>query len=232
MIDLHSLAAPYALDSLDERDRDAFEAHLQDCESCRAEAAGFTATAVRLAEAEWCAPPAAARARLLSVVATKPQERPIMAELDRHRRVRRALPRLALAAVFALGTVAAGGFAVERDHARDSRVAADSISSVLAAPDASTQARAFSKGGNVRLVASSTRDVAVIVANDLPPLGKDRIYQVWMIRDDTALSQGTFATEGTMIMRDLKAADHVAVTVEPRGGSKQPTAAAVISLAI
>ena len=35
--DLHDLAAPYALDALDDDDRRAFEAHLRECEQCRTE---------------------------------------------------------------------------------------------------------------------------------------------------------------------------------------------------
>ncbi|AXT86978.1 hypothetical protein C6I20_16100 [Aeromicrobium sp. A1-2] len=232
MTDLHAFAGAYALDSLNDRDRARFEGHLEACESCRAEMAGFFATTVRLAEVTAISPPDAMRARVLAATRSTSQIRPVVAELDRHRRLRRVLPRFVVAAVFALGAVSAGGFAIERGNARDSMVASESISSVLAAPDASTKARAFSGGGNVRLVSSSARDVAVIVANDLPALKKGSVYQVWMIQGPDARSQGTFATGGTMIMRDLKAADHVAVTVEPRGGSLEPTTAAVISLAI
>lgn len=232
MTDLHAFAGAYALDSLNARDRSRFEDHLEDCESCRAEMSGFFETTVRLAEVAAMSPPDAMRARVLAAARSTAQARPVVAELDRHRRLRRVLPRLVVAAVFALGAVSAGGFAIERGNARDTRVASESISSVLAAPDASTKARAFSGGGNVRLVSSAARDVAVIAANDLPALEKGGVYQVWLIQGATARSQGTFATNGTMIMRDLKHADHVAVTVEPRGGSTEPTTAAVISLAI
>ncbi|MEJ7634892.1 anti-sigma factor [Aeromicrobium sp.] len=232
MADMHSLSGAWALNALSERDRESFEEHLNQCEACRAEVAGFARTAARLAEAEARTPPAGARVRLLSAVSTTPQQRPVMIDRGRHQRLRRAIPRLALAAVFAIGMVAAGGFAIERDHARDNRAATDSITSVLAAPDASTKARAFSGGGNVRLVSSAARDVAVIVANDLPALTKGRVYQVWMIKGETAFSQGTFATDHSLIMRQLEKADHVAVTVEPRGGSATPTTLPVVDLAI
>lgn len=232
MKDLHALAAPYALGALDGADRASFEAHLDDCETCRTETAGFTLTAARLAQAVARRPPVAARARLLAAVSTTPQERPVIAELAHRRRLRGALPRMVVAATFLLGAVAVGGFAIERDHARDNQVATESIGSVLAAPDASTKAQALKRGGNVRLVSSATRDVAVMAANDLPRLTKDRVYQVWMVKGDVARSQGTFVTGGTMIMRELEAADHVAVTVEPRGGSASPTTLPVVSLAI
>lgn len=232
MKDLHALAAPYALDALDADDRDSFEEHLEHCEGCRLEMSGFLLTAARLGQAAARTPPAEARARLLATIGTTPQERPLVTELARRRGLRKALPRMLVAATFLLGAVGAGGYAVEHDQAHDSEVAKESITSVLAAPDSSTTAQALKAGGNVRLVSSATRDVAVIAANDLPRLSKDRVYQVWMLEGDTARSQGTFATDGSMIMRDLKSADHVAVTVEPRGGSESPTTIPVVSLAV
>ena len=232
MKDLHALAAPYALGALDQEDRESFEDHLERCETCRTETAGFELTTARLAQAVARRPPPAARARLLAAVSDTPQERPVVTELARRRGLRKALPRMVVAATFLLGAVAAGGYAFEHGEARDSRVATESMTSVLAAPDASTTAQALKRGGNVRLVSSATRDVAVIAANDLPRLTNDRVYQVWMLTGETARSQGTFATEGSMIMKGLGKTDHVAVTIEPRGGSKSPTTLPVVSLRI
>ena len=231
-IDLHSLAAPYALHSLDRLDTERFENHLDHCESCTDEVSGFIATAVLLAQGESRTPPSTLRRRVLDIAASTPQMRPVVSGLAPRRRLRRTLPRLAVAAAFLVGAVGIGGFAAERSHAQNNQAIATSMSSVLAAPDASTKARAFSGGGNIRLVASAARDVAVIAANDLPALAKGKVYQVWMIKDSAALSQGTFETGGTMIMRSLKKADHVAVTVEPRGGSSEPSSAPIITFGI
>ena len=50
-IDAHTLLAPYAMDALDDAEREAFETHLEVCEECREELAGFVETAARLGAA-------------------------------------------------------------------------------------------------------------------------------------------------------------------------------------
>ncbi|MFS4096266.1 RskA family anti-sigma factor, partial [Streptomyces sp. AF1A] len=47
--DLHSLAAPYALDALEPGERLRFEKHLQGCGRCAAEVRDLAEDAVRLA---------------------------------------------------------------------------------------------------------------------------------------------------------------------------------------
>lgn len=47
--DLHSLAAPYALDALEPGERRRFEKHLSDCDRCTAEVRALSEDAVRLA---------------------------------------------------------------------------------------------------------------------------------------------------------------------------------------
>jgi anti-sigma factor RsiW len=72
--DIHELAAAYALDALDGRERDAFEAHLRDCETCTKDVADFRSTAAMLAYADEGPEPATAlRDRLLEAAR---QERP------------------------------------------------------------------------------------------------------------------------------------------------------------
>ena len=73
--DLHTLAAPYALDALDPHERARFEGHLDQCAECRQELRGFHLTALRLAEAEADTPPPALRARLLAEVSATAQTR-------------------------------------------------------------------------------------------------------------------------------------------------------------
>jgi len=221
-IDLHSLAGPYALHALSPEERAQFEAHLEQCADCRAEIAGFQETAARLGAAESQKPPAGLRDRLLAAVATTPQERPIRS-LAQQSRLRRTLPRLAVAAAFLIGAVGVGGYLVERDNAQDEHNRNVAVTSVLSAPDAETIATSFPSGGNVRMVMSAAKDTAVIFANDLPRPGKGKVYQVWMIDDAGPHNQGTFTTDGEMVMEGVTKAQRVAVTVEPEGGSKKPT---------
>lgn len=230
--DLHSLMAPYALNALDAWERERFETHLEQCDECRAELAGFLTTAARLGEAAHQGPPAELRDRLLAAVATTPQERPVVTALAQRGRLRRTLPRLAMAAAFLVGTVGVGGYVAERNQADNYRADSQAITSVLAAADAQTSVKSFGSGGRVQLISSASKDSAVIVASDLPNLKDSKVYQVWLVKNDSPKSQGTFASSGAMVMKGLVGVDHVAITVEPKGGSKQPTTAPISTIAV
>jgi anti-sigma factor RsiW len=55
--DRHTLAGAYSLDALDDVERREFEEHLRTCDACRAEVAGFAATAAYLGIAAAVSPP-------------------------------------------------------------------------------------------------------------------------------------------------------------------------------
>ena len=230
--DLHSLLAPYVLDALDADERNRFEAHLEQCPDCRTELGGFQATATRLAEAESQEPPAALRQRLMSAIGSIPQERPVVTSINHRGGLRRRLPQLVAAAAMVLGVAGAGGYLVERDRGDEQRDHVAEITRVLGAADADTKSLNFPDGGTVRLVTSESRDAAVVVADELPALEDDKVYQVWLIRGAVAESQGTFTRSGDMIMKDLADVDQVAVTVEPDGGSKKPTTDPIVDVPI
>jgi anti-sigma factor RsiW len=230
--DLHSLLAPYTLDALDAAERERFEAHLAVCPTCQAELAGFQATAARLGEAVGQTPPTGLRERLLTSIASVPQERPVVTALAQRRGLRRTLPRLAVAAAFLVGAVGVGGYVVERDRAADEHDRNVAITRVLSSKDAQTVAKTFPSGGNVRMVMSPSKDTAVIFANQLPDPGHGKVYQVWLIDSSGPADQGTFKRSGDMIMKGITEADRVAVTVEPEGGSKLPTTAPVATIPI
>lgn len=230
--DVHSLVAPYALDALDDAERTRFEDHLATCDDCREELAGFAETAALLGAAASHAPPPALRARLLTEITHTPQERPVVTALAQRRGLRRQLPRLAVAAAVLVAAVGVGGYVVERDHAQDEHARNQAITSVLSAADAATVAKTFPGGGSVKLISSDSADAAVVLAKNLPAPGQGKVYQVWMIDADGPVSQGVFETHGEMVMTGVSKADSVAVTVEPRGGSKQPTTPPVATVPI
>jgi anti-sigma factor RsiW len=115
--DLHELTAAYALDALDADGRRAFEAHLRDCERCRADLAELAGTVGALAYApEGPAPPEALRDRIL--VAAR-EEGPSNVVAMRPRRTRlyagAALAAAAAAAVaIGLWTGLSGGGSSDR----------------------------------------------------------------------------------------------------------------------
>lgn len=230
--DLHSLMAPYALDALNELERARFEAHLVQCASCQSELSGFVATATRLGDAAEVAPPAALRERLMAEVATTRQDRPTVSTLPKPGLMRRTLPRLAMAAAFLVGAVGVGGYLNEHDNADRLRADKEAITAVVSASDAVTTDKSFDDGGRVVLVSSDEADAAYIKASDLPGLESGKVYQVWVVKDDAPVSEGVFERSGEMIMKDLEGADRIAITVEPKGGSKQPTSPPIATLAV
>lgn len=231
-IDLHSLMAPYALDALDHDERARFEAHLDQCVDCQHELSGFMATAIRLGDAVSHTPPPALRERLLAEISVTPQQRPVVSSLAERRGLRRTLPRLAMAAAFLVGTVGVGGYVVERNNADAAHSQNVAMSSVLSADDVTTASHDFKEGGSVKLFSSASADSAVIIAKDMPRPAAGKVYQVWMIDSSGPTSEGTFTTGGQMIMDGVADADRVAVTVEPAGGSDQPTTPPIATIAV
>ena len=223
-VDLHQLIAPYALDALEADDRSRFEAHLALCEQCRVELVGFMSTAARLGEAEAITPPAELRERLLAMAESTAQEHPVVTALSQRSRVRRVAPRIALAAAVAAAVLGIGGFVAEKQRADDLSAERSRMAAVLTAEDGAMTVDAASGGGNVRVVASKSHDAAVVLGESLPTLDDDKIYQVWHMEDGKPTSVGLLGHgPGMLYVKGVNAADAYAITVEPDGGSPQPT---------
>jgi anti-sigma factor RsiW len=76
MSDIHAAVGSYAVDALSPGERAEFEAHLDDCPSCRWEAAEFGETLAQLSSLVAAPPPAALRNSVLAAVAGVRQVRP------------------------------------------------------------------------------------------------------------------------------------------------------------
>jgi anti-sigma-K factor RskA len=70
-------------------------------------------------------------------------------------------------------------------------------------------------------------DRAVLVAEDMPPVPEEKTYQIWVIEDDVPKPSGLFEPKkewvAVVVENPLDGADAVAVSVEPEGGSLEPT---------
>jgi anti-sigma-K factor RskA len=222
--DLHHLAAPYALDAVEPDERNRFESHLAVCEQCQAELAGFLATAARLGEAEATAPPAGLRDRVVGLAGTTQQEHPVVTALAQRSRLRRIAPRIAMAAAIAVAVVGIGGFIVEHERAEDLSADRTRFTTLMTADDATTTEGAVAGGGTLRVTASPTRDAAVVVGSSLDPLDPGRTYQVWRMKDNKPTSAGMLGRgSGLLYVDGIDDTDAFAVSVEPAGGSDQPT---------
>jgi anti-sigma-K factor RskA len=82
------------------------------------------------------------------------------------------------------------------------------------------------QGARVELV-TLEGDRAVLMAENMPPVPEGKTYQIWVIRGDTPQPSGLFEPKGdsiaAVVEKPVEGADAVAVTVEPEGGSKEPT---------
>jgi anti-sigma-K factor RskA len=245
--DLHSLAAPYALDALEPEERRRFERHLRGCPRCAAEVRELSEDAVRLAWSTAAPPPAALRDRVLTAVRTIPQE-PSPAGAPRVRaahgptraRTPRFRPLLAplSTATAAAALVVAALFAVQATQTQDKldqeRAQAREIAHVLAAPDARATSDRDALGRGLGVVASASERRAVVTLSGLGTPSGGRVHQLWLMRPGAQpRSLGLFAADTPLMADGLNTnATSLAVTVEPGGGSAQPTTVPVVQLAL
>lgn len=103
---------------------------------------------------------------------------------------------------------------------------ASQVEQLLAAPDVETISYEDA-GVQGRLVVSAARGEAVFVVSGLDPAPHEHTYELWVIGDDGAIPAGLFDVEdGTvtqLVEGDFARAAAVGVTVEPAGGSPEPT---------
>jgi anti-sigma-K factor RskA len=243
---LHLLTGPYVLHALDPEERAAFEAHLVDCADCRAEVRELAATVARMGAADAVVPPPSLRASVLAEVARTPQEpadgtvpTPAPVDLSELRERRRTTWLAVAAAVVAVLALVLGGLLVQaRSERSDLAAQQQQVASVLTAGDARTVTGTVSGGGRAAVVVSDSQDAVAFVGTDLaqPPSG--HTYQLWYITSSgTATSAGTFdpsAGGGAAVRLEGSpdGATTVGLTVEPAGGSAQPTTKPVLAVPI
>jgi anti-sigma-K factor RskA len=234
LTDVHGLSGAYVLDAVTDIERAAFDRHLRGCDTCALEVAELAETAARLADESWAVPPPRMRERVLAEVRQTrqlPPGRPARPERTAVSRWRRRTALAVAAGVLAAG---AGAVAVQESRVRDQRAVADAaraqaaqVESVLTAPDAVLRRTAGPGGGRVTVVSSASRDAAVAVLDDLPALGPDRVYQLWLIDGTVARSPAVLNpgdTEDRRLIEGVRDADMFGVSVEPSGGSATPSA--------
>ncbi|WP_329274573.1 anti-sigma factor [Streptomyces sp. NBC_01451] len=239
--DLHRLTGAYALHALPDEENTAFERHLAGCEACAQETAELSATAARMGLAVATTPPAGLREQVLHRITTVRQEtpgRPAQALAVRSGPRARTLSRWALAACLAAATALGGTALWQHQRAEDAREEArratrttDEIAAVLAAPDARTRAAGLAGGATGTVVVSRGQDRAVFVVSGMsrPPGGK--VYQLWFDEGGTMRPAGLMdpgrSDQAVLLRGAVDGASGMGITVEPDGGSKEPTSAPV-----
>lgn len=239
---LHTLTGAYALHALPASERRDFERHLGACDACSVEVRELTETATRLGLAVTAPVPRDMRERVLREITAVRQEPPAVDRRDRPR-VRPPWagrwPRFALAASLA-AAAGFGGIAVwQHQDARAARQEADAarqqgaaVARVIAAPDARSSAGTLKNGAKGTVVVSRSQDRAVFLASGLGEAPSGKVYQLWFDDGGTMRPAGLMRASGAspttyaaMLEGPVDGATGMGVTVEPAGGSAQPTSA-------
>ncbi|MFI1396635.1 anti-sigma factor domain-containing protein [Streptomyces sp. NPDC020681] len=234
--DLHTLTGAYVLHALASDERAEFERHLDDCPACSLEVRELAATVAKLGLAAAVTPPPALKQQVMRRVSAERQEPPRVRRGTRGTRGRRgrSMSRFVLAACVA-AAVAFGGVAVwQHQEAEDARQSAQrsqqetaELAAVLAAPDAQVTTSKLKDGAHGTVVVSQSRNKAAFLASGLakPPSGK--VYQLWYEDGGKMRPAGLMdpnATDNAVLMEGaLDSASGMGITVEPAGGSAEPT---------
>ena len=240
MSDVHALVGAYAVDAVDDLERAAFERHLAECPACQQELQGLQETAVLLGTTTETAPPAHLRDQVLAGIETirplPPRvETPRAPEAGRRsRRFRPATLVAAAAAVIALGV---GGPVVWQQVTDDQTSQPPQVSAadqVLAADDAEKYTQTLDDGTEVTIVRSPSLNQAVLVTDDMAPAPSGKVYELWLNHDDEGMVPAGLMTgteEQVVFEGDPATAVGAGITIEPEGGSEEPTLPAVMTFA-
>lgn len=109
------------------------------------------------------------------------------------------------------------------------------LAALNAAPDTERSSAPITGGGTATLVWSARLGQSAIVATDLPQLAGGKTYELWYIRDGAATPAGTMDSAGhvatwRVLTGTMTPGDTIGMTVEPSGGSKQPTTKPIVAI--
>lgn len=222
----------YVLGALPEDERAAFEAYLASRPERQAEIDDLVGVAGLLALAPpEQDPPAELRRRLMGVVSsesTRPRaarRRTASSWLGRFtglRTVALGVAALLVVGLFSWNVLLQGDVRNLRGEVEEARTAGEARE-----PREIELGGTWAEQGASAEVTALRDDRAIIVVEDMPPLPDDRTGQVWVINDDVPEPSGLLDSSGNMaataITTPLGEADAIAVTVEPAGGSDEPT---------
>lgn len=243
--DLLDMAPVFALDAVTPDERDDVTAQLDEAgpeiaERFAAEVREIHETLAAMSAATATEPPPELRERLLASITgdadgdatTGPSTRtrasdavPPPISLDERRR--QGQRRNFLLAAAAAVIVALGGIIVATQWpATSDRPASERV---FAAEDVRTSSGELDGGGTATVVFSQTEDAGVLVMNNVAPPSEGTVYQMWLLGPEGPESAGTMTPEDvapstTAVLEDLSGATALGFSIEPTGGSAQPTA--------
>jgi anti-sigma-K factor RskA len=231
------LLPAYAIGSLEAGELHRVEEHLLSCVVCRNESNAFQTVAQELSLAVAVSGPSPElRDRLMQRVQSVSSARPKIQErasnpVPPRPFWERLLPAWGLTSLFLiLGLAASSLFLWQRLTQLEFATAPGGMRAVpLTATDNAPHATGF-------VLISADGDDGALVVDGLPPLEASQEYQLWLIRDGQRTSGAVFSTDekhygGTRIRAPRPLTDYsaVGITIEPAGGSPQPTGKQVLA---
>ncbi len=225
--------AAYAINALDADETAALQAHLQTCDSCRAELADYQRVSTGLLSA---LPPQAPRPSLKRALAAR---LPSAKKAVRPRwQLGWSFGQFATATAFTLllGMNLFSSFQMRAMQSQQAELTRQlemeqTALAMIASPGAYTLP--VSDGAVTgSLIVNSGKNSAILILSNLPKLKEGEIYQMWFIEPDNGrvsaglidVNRDSSITIASLDSRDsLQAYTGIGVTVEPAGGSDQPT---------
>lgn len=244
MTEIHALSGAYAVDALDELERAAFERHLAQCSECQAEVASLREAAALLGDTTAAAPPPALRDRILADITTvrplppeTPKPQPSAPASDRSSdrssdqsgdQPRRRWTTMLVAAAAVIVALGAGAVIWAAPWSSDSpSTTVSAAQQVLDADDAKSVSLDFPSGASATLTHSDSLGEAVLVTDDMPNPPDGKVYQLWLAQPGEGMvSAGVMPVkedQTVLLDGDAATATGAGITVEPAGGSAQPT---------
>ena len=238
--DIHALSGAYAVDALDDIERARFEEHLAVCADCRDEVASLRDTTWMLGGLTDTAPSPELRDRLLAGIK---EIRPLPPETaPKHRAIETPEPsgaapgrrrfgwRTFAAAAAVLAVVGTGTVTAVELLRDDSSQTMTTAERVLNAKDATTVAVDLPGDARARVVRSVSENRAVLVTSNMPAAPTGKVYELWLQHDDVMVPAGVMpaGSDQTVVLQgDAGDASAAGITVEPEGGSDEPTSAPI-----
>jgi anti-sigma factor RsiW len=227
--DVHTLSGAYALNALGPEEAAEFRRHLEGCQACREEVRELQGAVARMGAAEAAAPPPDLKSRILAAADRTPQDRPAGRTSSGSSSRPPWFTWLAAAAA-ALVIAGGGAFGVRAMLDGDGGLN-QGVVRVFEAQDAHTATVETAEGGKLRVAVSASRKEMAVDTRELPPLDENYVYQLWSVHGDEMVSAAILTDPevgAAMGMPDEET--QVALTVEPAGGSEQPTSDPIVQV--
>ena len=111
------------------------------------------------------------------------------------------------------------------------------ISAVLTAPGARIVTARTTVGGTGTVVVAGSQRKLIFTAAGLPQLSAAKVYQLWLIGPPGTRSAGLLppaagGRTAPVLAAGWQAGDRVGVTVEPAGGTAQPTTTPILVMSV